>query len=109
VRRIVCDTGPLVHLFEANLLAVLKAAGKVLVPPAVAEELESRAQEPQVRDLPWVEIRSLEAPYLEQARDWNRAGLLHLGEAEALALARQERADWFLTDDSPPPESSPTN
>lgn len=100
MRRIVCDTGPLVHLFEANLLTVQQAAGKVLVPPAVADELESRAQRPQVSDLPWIEVRPLETPYLVQTRDWNRAGLLHLGEAEALALARQERADWFLTDDS---------
>jgi len=34
------------------------------------------------------------------ALNWHRAGLLHLGEAEALALTLQERADWFLTDDS---------
>jgi predicted nucleic acid-binding protein len=100
VRRIVSDTGPLVHLSEANLLAILEAAGKVLVPPGVANELESLAPGPRVRDLPWVEVRSLRELHNAEARDWNRAGLLHLGEAEALALARQERADWFLTDDS---------
>ena len=40
-------------------------------------------------------MKTLEA----EARDWARAGLIHLGEAEALALARQERTKWRLTDD----------
>jgi predicted nucleic acid-binding protein len=51
-------------------------------------------------DLPWLVTRTLDQPHDAEARDWHRAGLLHLGEAEAMALARQERADWFLTDDS---------
>ena len=46
MRRIVSDTGPLLHLFEANLLALLEAAGKVFVPPAVAGELEGVAPAP---------------------------------------------------------------
>ena len=31
---------------------------------------------------------------------WKEVGDLHAGEAEALVLARREKADWFLTDDS---------
>ena len=46
VKLIVCDTGPLVHLFEANLLNLLEAAGKVLMPPSVAKELEGAAPRP---------------------------------------------------------------
>jgi hypothetical protein len=52
VRRIVCDTGPLLHLFEADLLAILEAAGSILVPPAVAGELAGVAPGPSRRDLP---------------------------------------------------------
>ena len=100
MRRIVSDTGPLLHLFEANLLGLLETAGKVFVPPGVVAELECLAPGPQVHALAWVEIRPLKASYVAEARDWMRARLLHQGEAEALALARQERADWFLTDDS---------
>ena len=34
MKRIVCDTGPLVHLFEANLLDLLAAAGMSAFLPA---------------------------------------------------------------------------
>jgi hypothetical protein len=43
VKRIVCDTGPQVYLFEANLLNLLEAAGQVLMPPGVANEVEGVA------------------------------------------------------------------
>ena len=35
-----------------------------------------------------------------EATAWQQGGLLHAGEAEAIALTRQTRADWFLTDDA---------
>lgn len=31
---------------------------------------------------------------------WQQAGLIHAGEAEAIALAMQLSADWLLTDDT---------
>jgi predicted nucleic acid-binding protein len=34
-----------------------------------------------------------------QAARWERVGLLDTGEAEAIALARELNAEWFLTDD----------
>ena len=32
--------------------------------------------------------------------EWQQAGLLDYGEAEAIGLARQLKADWLLTDDA---------
>lgn len=40
--RIVCDTGPLLHLREADLLPLLEVAGEIRVPPAVRREAASR-------------------------------------------------------------------
>jgi predicted nucleic acid-binding protein len=34
------------------------------------------------------------------ALEWRSAGLLHGGEAEALAFAQELKPDWFLTDDA---------
>lgn len=71
MKRIVCDTGPLLHLFEANLLSLLEAAGEVLVPPGVASELGSVEPELRLGDLPWVEVRPLRGPHDAEARAWN--------------------------------------
>ena len=48
----------------------------------------------------WIHVETLIAPYDGEATAWQRAGLLDGGEAEAIALARQVQADWFLTDDA---------
>ncbi len=41
----------------------------------------------------------LNEPRAAESLAWQQAGLLDAGEADALALARQLNADWFLTDD----------
>ena len=99
-RRIVCDTGPLLHLSEAALLHVLEPAGHVLIPPAVETELLGLILSWDRQKPEWIEIHPLESPFTEDALGWLRADLLDLGESEALALAAQIYADWFLTDDA---------
>lgn len=98
MRRIVCDTGPLLHLHEAELLPLLQRAGEIRIPPAVRREFASRHTEWTLPE--WVEMVPLSAAALESALQWQRAGLLDPGEAEALALAGQESAGWLLTDDA---------
>lgn len=49
---------------------------------------------------PWIEITELAEPNLNEAQTWQQSGILDPGEADALALARQLNADWFLTDDT---------
>jgi predicted nucleic acid-binding protein len=98
--RIVCDTGPLLHLREAGCLEILQTAGEITIPPAVRAELISH--DPfWDRHMPdWIEPGILEPGFLESAARWLQAGLLDPGKAEALSLAAQLKAGWLLTDDA---------
>ncbi|WP_176226735.1 DUF3368 domain-containing protein [Candidatus Hakubella thermalkaliphila] len=48
----------------------------------------------------WVQVNVLALPHAPQAAAWQQTGFLDVGEAEAIALARQLTADWLLTDDA---------
>jgi predicted nucleic acid-binding protein len=48
----------------------------------------------------WLQVTPLDFAREFEARAWQQAGLLHYGEAQAIALARQLKADWLLTDDA---------
>ena len=96
----VSNTGPLIHLSEAQSLALLMQTGEAYIPRAVDVEMEQHdSMWPSARP-PWILVEMLSAPYDEEATTWQQAGLLDAGEAEAIALARQVQADWFLTDDA---------
>jgi predicted nucleic acid-binding protein len=100
VRRIVSDTGPLLHLREVGTLDILQAAGQVFIPLAVETEMAA-LDAVWNRDRPeWIETVSLQPSFQGQASDWMKAGLLDPGEAEAMALANQLHAGWLLTDDT---------
>ena len=100
VRRVVCDTGPLLHLGEAQALELLARAGEVSMPLAVDLEMLVHQQDWQNQRPAWIVVQPLELPYHTAAAQWQHAGLLHSGEASAVALVRQLHADWFLTDDT---------
>jgi len=96
MKRLVADTGPVLHLHEADALHLLPLIGEIFLPPLVAAELRSR-----ISVLPkWAKVQALSSSAQQRALEWRRAGLLHGGEAEALALARESKAGWFLTDDA---------
>jgi predicted nucleic acid-binding protein len=97
MKRLVTDTGPVLHLHEAGALRLLPLIGEIFLPPLVAAELRSL-----VPALPpkWANIQTLSATSQWRALEWQRAGLLHGGEAEALALTLELKPDWFLTDDA---------
>lgn len=113
MRKIVADTGPIFHLHEAGWEALLPQLGEIALPPAVAAELSALSSTLTKAD---GECEAVETSLLEQliqgatvplpleakneADGWLEAGLIHRGEAEALALARHVHADWFLTDDA---------
>ena len=97
-RIIVCDTGPLLHLGEAGAIHLLSLAGEIIIPPMVASEFEANAQgwkPPQ-----WVKILELDKTVQKQVEDWIVSKAIDAGEAEAISLALQTKADWPLTDDT---------
>ncbi|NPV28478.1 MAG: DUF3368 domain-containing protein [Firmicutes bacterium] len=100
VRRIVSNTGPLLHLSEAQALDLLGGAGEIHVPQAVDVEMRFQAEKWQEQRPAWLIVDPLVPPHSAEAELWLEAGLLHVGEAEAIALARQIRADWLVTDDA---------
>jgi predicted nucleic acid-binding protein len=96
--RSTCDTGPLLHLTEADSLDLLRITGEVHAPPQVAAELIGHLPE---WEMPlWLNLTSLDRNYDAEMTGWLQADLLHWGEAAAIALARQIQADWLLTDDA---------
>lgn len=96
--RWVADTGPVLHLVEAGAMHLLPLLGEVVVPPAVLAELR---QFPATTSLPSnLQIVPLSSSAEATAEDWGKAGLVHRGEAQAIALARQIEADYLLTDDA---------
>ena len=100
MRSVVCDTGPLLHLSEADALMLLSWAGEVSIPAAVDWEINRQNHLWQSQKPTWIQVREITASHKADAEAWEQAGLLGSGEAEAIALAREARADWLLTDDA---------
>jgi predicted nucleic acid-binding protein len=97
MKRMVADTGPVLHLHEAGALHLLPLIGEVYLPPLVAAELRSLNP---VLPPDFVKPQTLSPVARKRALEWERAGLLHGGEAEALALSLELKPGWFLTDDA---------
>ncbi|MBM4035007.1 MAG: hypothetical protein FJ291_24965 [Planctomycetes bacterium] len=100
MRLVVSDTGPILHLYEAGALDLMGCFPEVHIPPAVARELAEAIPDWLSEEPTWLVVTHLTPSFVEEAREWEATGILGPGEAEAIALARQLHADWFLTDDS---------
>ena len=94
----VADTGPVLHLAEAGTLHLLPLLGEIALPPAVQDEFGRLRPGESIAK--FGNVHPLTASSAAQAVDWRKAGLVDRGEAEAIALARQIGADYFLTDDA---------
>lgn len=97
--RHVTDTGPLLHLGEAGLWELLTASGIIVGTPYVVAEWRSKQE--GLKEAPdWLCVETPSPEAQSMAGNWVQAGLIHEGEAEALAHARTTGADVFLTDDT---------
>ena len=89
---VVSDTSPLTSLLTIGQIELLeKLFGSVVIPPAVADELRRRHQDwpPFIREVALSDRSSV-------AR---LSAKLHLGEAQAIVLAKELRADALLIDE----------
>jgi predicted nucleic acid-binding protein len=98
---VVTDTGPLLHLHQVGAMHLLTHFGSLQVTPMVWSELKRHAPSLAISGLPaWLALVQPSASTELQASQWVNAQVLHAGEAEALAHARENKADLFLTDDT---------
>lgn len=100
MRCVVSNTGPVLHLSEAQALSLMSRTGEVHIPKAVDMEIAQHDPVWQIHRPDWMHIDVLTAPHDAEAMAWYQAGMLDAGEAEAVALARQMNAHWLLTDDA---------
>lgn len=99
MRIIVCDAGPIIHLYEAGILSLLKHMGEIFLPQSVSREVLFATD--MVDNWPeWLQVVQLSSSELKEAEMWAKTGDLHVGEADAFVLSRMQKADWLLTDDS---------
>ena len=80
------------------MISLLQQAGDILIPPVVNLELERQIT--GWNSLDWLSIHQLESEYINNAHAWVSTDQLDPGEAEAIGLALQVKADWLLTDDA---------
>jgi predicted nucleic acid-binding protein len=100
VKTIVSDTGPVLHLLEAESLELLSGFGTVLIPMAVHEELNQLSNHWTNFKPAWLHTIPLEEPYLHQSTLQEQLEFIDYGESQAISLFFQTHADMFLTDDA---------
>jgi len=88
------DAGPLIHLSEITQLSLLELVDKKIIGEEVYEEYKKHGEE---------ELKVEITPLTAEAKEYSTALMneyrLDLGEAEAIALAKQEDLQYFFTDD----------
>ena len=101
--EVVADTSPLIALARIGELDLLRRLyGRVAVPPAVKGELAIGSDRPGARVLEaalaagWISVRSVS----DRVSVRELSMLLDLGEAEAIEVAAQRRAQVLLIDDA---------
>ena len=93
--KVVSNTGPILHLHEINLLKALDIFSNILIPHEVENELRKN----KIVFPSKIRIVALEGEFKDKAKIFVNQYDLDLGEAEAITLVLQEKADYFLTDD----------
>ena len=86
MKLLIADTGPVLHLEEADLSGLLTRLGEVHITPVVLSELQRRAGWTRPA---WLHVDQPSSAALSKAKEWTNSHLLHVGEAESLAHAKE--------------------
>jgi uncharacterized protein len=100
VPEVIADTSPIQYLYQTGLLNLPPTLyGKVIIPPAVASELEEgrrlKIALPDINTLSWLEVKEVgEKSLLTLASGLGR------GEREVIILAEQTPSSLAILDDA---------
>jgi len=98
--KIVCDSGPIIHLDELNCLHLLKDFQEILIPDTVSKEIKQyRSIRLKNSDLPFV-LSAGTIPNNSTLMTLCNIFSLDVGEIEALAIMEKNPQAIFLTDDA---------
>jgi uncharacterized protein len=91
---VVSNSSPLIALTQIGRLDLLgRLHARVLIPPAVAQEVE-----PTIRGLPgWILVQPLALP----RQPLTVSSSIGPGEQEVISLGLELRADWLILDEQP--------
>ncbi|HEY2294742.1 MAG TPA: DUF3368 domain-containing protein [Thermoanaerobaculia bacterium] len=97
---VVCDASPIIALSAIGRLSLLQQLyGQILIPEAVAEEVTrgraGQARADEIRAFDWITVKAVQDSVLLRSLH----GELDRGEAEAIALAVEVRAELLLIDE----------
>lgn len=98
--RVVCNSSTVIALVRIGHLDILeKVAKSLIIPPAVYEDIvikgAGRPGAAEVREAKWIEKRNVSDRELVMRLN----AILGLGESEAIALAKEIKADLIILDD----------
>lgn len=97
--RAVSNTGPILHLHEVDCLRELRAVGSIIIPPEVQRELRRSGLRDELRKMRFIKTAKMGKRGKDLSSLLARKYALDLGEAEAIALAKESNAKLLLTDD----------
>ena len=93
--KVVSNTGPLLHLAEIDLLKALGVFQEVYI----AEEVKNELIGNKININKKIRLVNLKPKFKDVAEILVNKFSLDLGESQSIALALQEKSDYFLTDD----------
>ena len=92
--KAVSNTGPMLHLNEISLIKALD-----VFQVYIAEEVKSELIRNKINIPKCIKLISLKPQFKDVAEILVNKFSLDLGESQSIALALQEKVDYFLTDD----------